>query len=65
MNTSKSESASKTFSSHFKTADNVKTVEYVSPYASACFTHPQENKVRLDKIVQRGILMELHANSLW
>lgn len=61
MNTSKS----KTFSSDFQTADDVKAVEYVLPYVSACFTHPVENKVRLEKIDRSGILMELHANSPW
>lgn len=65
MNTSKTEKFPQTFSSHFQAADDLKAVEYVLPYVSAHFTHPPENKVRPDQIVQGAILMELHANSVW
>lgn len=54
-----------TFSTHTQAADDLKAVEYALPYVSACFTDPQENKVTPDETVQGGILMELHADSLW
>lgn len=41
----------KTFSFHSHTAEDLKAVEYVLPYASTHFTHPEENKVRPNKIV--------------
>ncbi len=63
MNSSESESSVQTFSSPFQAADDLEAVEYVSPYVSARFADPHENKVRPDKIVQGGIWMELHANS--
>lgn len=52
-----------TFSFHFHAANDLKAVEYVLPYASAHFTHPEENKVRPHKIVQGAVFTELHANS--
>lgn len=58
--------SSQTFSSHSHAqAADLKAAEYVLPYVSDRFTHPQENKVRPDKIVQGAILMALHANSVW
>lgn len=63
MNTSKSKSSPK-LSFHSHAAEDLKAAEYVLPYASAHFTHPEENKVRSDKIVQGAVFTKLYANSV-
>lgn len=53
----------KTFSFHSSTAEDLKAVEYVLPYARAHFTHPEENKVRLNKAVHGAVSSKLYDNS--